>query len=629
MRHLAHWLASHWLEPGIEMQALDEKYRLPLFFPLRDFEKKIEPYIVDQFSKEGITDIDFPGFLGRIANDELVILLDGFDEMTQKIDADEKARNFEKIRRVIDSSEKSKIILTVRQEYFQSAEDIESVFRHRDKANYQLVHLLPFDDSQIRQYLETHTDDPGHYWKQIKTVFDLHDLAKRPVLLQLIVDYLPKVIEEKGKNKPIAASDLYDKCIEGELRRKSSELVLIIPNKYRREILEKLAVWMFEHDQLHFDTGSSEILGLLKRYFKTELEWEYEKYLNEFLTFSFLIREADYQYRISHKSFRDYLTARAFIREVNTREIEHFVKYRITEEIKHFMVEQVGQNVEKKKTMEVLLNLVLKSRIDNLNEVNQWQGTNATDILLKIDRSILKNRNLSRCRLSFIDFRNCDLTGTDFSEADLSDCLFDQTVLTARFQNTNAANSRLNLRDCGLTDIAFLKELKNLSYLDLAWNDLAEITTLKELKKLTELYLNNNQLTEISALKELKNLNRLDLDDNQLTEITALKDLKDLNKLYLRGNHLSEIPPLKELKNLTHLYLYNNKLSEITPLKELKKLTHLSLGSNKITEITALKDLKNLTELRLSNNRITEITILKKLKNLKYLNVENNPLTTG
>jgi hypothetical protein len=355
--------------------------------------------------------------------------------------------------------------------------------------------LLPFDDDQIKQYLETHTDNAHYYWKKIRTEFDLHDLAKRPVILKLIVDYLPEVIEDKGKYEPISASDLYNKCIQGELRRKSSELDFIIPNKYRVEILEKLAVWMFEHDQLNFDTGSSEILGLLKRYFKTELEWEYEKYLNEFLTFSFLIREADYQYRISHKSFRDYLTARAFIREINTKEIEHFVKYRITKEIKHFMVEQVGQNVEKKKTMEVLLNLVLKSRIDNLNEVNQWQGTNATDILLKIDRSILKNRNLSRCRLSFIDFRDCDLTGTGFSEADLSDCSFDQTVLTARFQNTNAANSRLNLSACGLTDIAFLKELKNLSYLDLAWNDLTEITTLKELKNLKYLNVENNPLT--------------------------------------------------------------------------------------------------------------------------------------
>jgi uncharacterized protein YjbI with pentapeptide repeats len=521
---------------------------------LRDFEKKIEPYIVDQFSKEGITDIDFPGFLQRINNDELVILLDGFDEMTQKIDADEKARNFEKIRRLIDSSDKSKIILTVRQEYFQSAGDIDAVFRHRDKANYHFVHLLPFDDDQIRQYLETHTNDPDYYWKQIKTVFDLHDLAKRPVLLQLIVDYLPKVIEEKGKNKPIAASDLYDKCIDGELRRKSSELVLIIPNKYRREILEKLAVWMFDHDQLNFDTGSSEIRGLLKRYFKIDRDWEYEKYLNDFLTFSFLIREADYQFRISHKSFRDYLTACAFVREITGGKIQYFAKNRTTEEINRFIVEQIGKE---KKTMEVLLDLVLKSRIGGLTGENQWQGTNGANILLKIDPDILKNRDLAGCRLAFVDFRDCDLTGTDFGEADLSDCSFNKTVLSARFKNTNAANSRLYLFDSRLTDIAFLKEFRNLSYLNLGSNKLTDISALEVLKNLNHLDLYNNQLTDISALGMLKNLNRLDLDKNQLTDISALGELKNLEYLYLENNPLAKdqvdalkeaLPKLKEFK---------------------------------------------------------------------------------
>lgn len=162
--------------------------------------------------------------------------------MTRKIDADEKSKNFEKIRQLIDGSEKSKIILTARQQYFQSAADLQEVFKHAGKKNYQFIHLLPFDDDQIQQYLKTHTDNPGYYWEQIKKIFDLHDLAKRPVLLQLIVDYLPDLIEEKGEKEAINASDLYDKCIQDELRRKSSELDFIIPGKYRLEILHKSSV---------------------------------------------------------------------------------------------------------------------------------------------------------------------------------------------------------------------------------------------------------------------------------------------------------------------------------------------------------------------------------------------------
>ncbi len=47
LRHLAHQLAAYRLEPGTGENAPDDMFRLPLLFPLRDFEKKMEPFIVD------------------------------------------------------------------------------------------------------------------------------------------------------------------------------------------------------------------------------------------------------------------------------------------------------------------------------------------------------------------------------------------------------------------------------------------------------------------------------------------------------------------------------------------------------------------------------------------------------
>jgi hypothetical protein len=575
LRHLAHQAAANKIKPGSEKAIVDEKSRLPLFFPLRYFEKNIEPFIVNQFSKEGISDIDFAGFKQRVANGEFVLLLDGFDEMTQKIDADEKSKNFDKIRQLIDGSEKSKIILTARQEYFQSAADLQEVFKHADKKNYQFIHLLPFDDDQIQQYLQTHTDNPGHYWEQIKKIFDLHDLAKRPVLLQLIVDYLPELIKEKGEKETINASDLYNKCIRDELRRKTSELDFIIPGKYRLEILQKVAVWMFLNDVLNFDTGLLERELNLKQYFKTDRAWEFEKYLNEFLTFTFLIREADNRYRISHKSFRDYLTAQAFVKEIDSGKIEHFARNRTTKEIAHFILEQ---NPGK----EALLDLVLNAR--DLPEERQWQGTNAAAILLKIDSAILKGRDLSRCRLSDVDFTDCDLTGTRFQNANLSNCSFNETVSSAIFQDTNVDNSYLYLYSSVLKDIKFLKEFKGLNRLCLSFNPIADISPIRELKNLTSLDLIDNQITDISPLRELKNLTELSLGDNQITDIS----------------------PVRELKNLTQLYLYNNQITDISPVRELKNLNILSLGNNQITDISPVRELKNLRELFISVDQMDE-----------------------
>jgi predicted NACHT family NTPase len=540
LRHLAHQAAANKIKPGSEKAIVDEKNRLPLFFPLRYFEKNIEPFIVNQFSKEGISDIDFAGFKQRVANGEFVLLLDGFDEMTQKIDADEKSKNFVKIRQLIDSSDKSKIILTARQEYFQSAADIQEVFKHADKKNYQFIHLLPFDDHQIQQYLQTHTDKPGYYWEQIQEIFDLHDLAKRPVLLQLIVDYLPVLIKEKGEKETINASDLYNKCIRDELRRKSGELDFIIPGKYRLDILQKVAVWMFLNDALNFDTGLLERELNLRQYFKTDRAWEFEKYLNEFLTFTFLIREADNRYRISHKSFRDYLTAQAFVKEIKSGKIEHFARNRTTEEINHFILEQ---NPGK----DVLLDLVLTAR--DLPEERQWQGTNAAAVLLQIDKKILKARDLSRCQLSYVDFRGCDLTGTKFQNANLSNCSFDETVLSAIFQGTNVENSGLYLSFCKLKDIQFLKEFKGLTQLDLSGNQITDISPIRELKNLTDLNISDNQITDISPIRELKNLTELRLYNNKITDISHIRELKNLRTLYLSKNQMDEkqIAGLKEV----------------------------------------------------------------------------------
>ncbi len=266
---------------------------------------------------------------------------------------------------------------------------------------------------------------------------------------------------------------------------------------------------MFLNDALNFDTGLLDRELNLRQYFKTDRAWEFEKYLNEFLTFTFLIREGDNRYRISHKSFRDYLTARAFVEEIKSGKIQHFAGNRTTAGIDHFILEQ---NPGK----EALLDVVLTAR--DLPEERQWQGTNATSILLKIDKNILKGLDLSRCQLSYVDFKYCALSGIKFQNANLSNCSFTRTVLSAVFQGTNVENSGLDLSFSGLKDIQFLKEFKGLTRLDLSFNPNTDFSILKELKNLTDLNLWGNQITDISPIRELKNLRYLYLSKNQMDE---------------------------------------------------------------------------------------------------------------
>lgn len=531
-RYIAHQFAKNALK--------NPNNRLPLYFQLHNFEKNIESFIVNELSKAGINDIDYSNFLKRMGNGEFILILDGFDEMTQNIDSDEKRKNFDKIKKILTHSPAGKIILTTREEYFQSTADMNAVFNTKDNLDCRCVYLSPFDDIQIQQFLKTHTKNPYYYFEQIKKTFELYDLAKRPVLIKLIVDYLPEVIKEEGGSRIINASDLYKNCIEKELRRKSRDINFIIPDKYRMEILQTLAVWMFLKDEITFDFFLIDNELNLRQYFETSTPWKFEKQLNEFLTFTFLIRERDNKYRISHKSFRDFLTAKSFVEEINSGKVEYFPNVRTSKEVNQFILEQ-------KPDTDKLLKLILTSR--RLSESNQWQGTNSANILLKINRDMLKNCDLSGCQLPFVDFWGCDLSGSNFQHANLSNCYFNnKTLLSANLKKVNASKSSLDLSTEKLTDLTPIKDLKQLTVLNLNENLISDISPLKELKMLTELYLYKNHITDISPLSGLRQLIRLDLENNRITDLTPLTELKQLSELYIYGNPIpkSQIQALRE-----------------------------------------------------------------------------------
>lgn len=624
LRHMAHDLCLPGYAPhptpaskhhGTEPTVRDSAGRIPLFFPLRDFEKNLESFILTRLNRFGIEDINYPRFLERLGDGQLLLLFDGFDEMTQRIDGEEKKRNFNQIRRLIDSRSRSKIILTVRQEYFRSIFDLEEVIKHKGKTNYEVIHLLPFDDQQVRQFLYARTKQPEYYWKLIQKTFDLIDLAKRPVLLQLIVDYLPKVIEEKGDGQSVNASDLYFRCIADELDRKSNNLRMIIPNRHRLVLLERLAVWMFINDTLSFDIKLLEDELNFGQYFSITNAWEIERYLNEFLTFTFLIREGENRFRMSHKSFRDYLTATAFAREINSGQVEYFGKKPLTKEINHFILEQ-------KPSEDKLLNLTNTARVLSENKI--FQGGNAAGLILLIDNAALKGRDLSHCQLWGVNFSGSDLRGTDFSNGELKNCIFNESILDSKCQNVNVENSKLSIYFLKVKDLSFLALFKSLSDLRVENSDPIDITALMNMKKLTHLKIGYNKLTNIAPLKRIKRLTYLELQSNQLTDVTPLAELKNLTTLWLDRNQISDVTPLVGLNGLTELDLSSNQLSDISPLSELKGLTKVSLSNNRITDLSPLSELKELRELSLANNQLTDISHLLELGELTKLDISGN-----
>lgn len=200
-----------------------------------------------------------------------------------------------------------------------------------------------------------------------------------------------------------------------------------------------------------------------------------------------------------------------------------------------------------------------------------------------------------------------------------------------QISNLSSISNLINLTDLYLSsnqisDISSLSSLANLAKLYLTDNKISDISVLFNSTSLAELSLYGNQISDISALGKLTNLTDLSLSNNQISDISELNKLTNLTRLGLEGNQISDISALNKFTNLRKLHLYNNQISDISALGKLTNLTKLDLNHNKISDISALAKLTSLTELYLSDNQISDISPLDKLASLIRLNLENNKI---
>ncbi len=620
-KYIASELANSYFDN--ETKINDENNRIVIFLNLRNFKAEdVEKYIIAELNENGIKNFNKPDLYNRIDNKEIIFLFDGFDEMTQRIDTEEKKANFLQIEKLIRKRKNSKVILTSREEYFTFEEELNEVFKNKENENYKIIYLNLFDEEQIKLYLESHTDNAQYYLDKIKEIYDLSDLAQRPILLDFIVKYLPKLIEEKGVEISINASDLYQIGIQTELEKKSREVSFLskkLPTQKRLLLLQKLSVWMFENDSLTINTRIIKEELNLKEFFEVKEDYELIKYLNMFLNFTFLTKESDYTFRISHKSFRDYLTATELVKEIHSGNINVFGKHQTSSEITHFISEM---NPDRK-----ILEKLSKTG-EEITEQNKWQKSNAINLILKIDNPLYNYSLDFNCK-HIIAPKNNLTNITILREVD--------SLIELGLDNSSIKNvkpligmkklSHLYLNDNQIFDIEQLKELKDLNKLYLYDNQISDILPLRELKQLTSLNIHSNQISDITPLYELTKLTELNLAKNQFCDISPLQEMKNLTSLYLHKNQISNIIPLQVLTNLTSLHLSNNQINDISPLQELINLTSLALDNNQINDIAPLQVLNNLELLMLENNYIIGIDCLINLKNLTGLYLKSNRIT--
>jgi len=298
-----------------------------------------------------------------------VLILDGFDELSLTFDKVTVLKEIENLSKT--TQEYKKVILTSRTQFFRDEEEEKKILvrkelrergpRSMTYPRFERIYVSLFDDEQIRRYLDLclGEKEAEKFWNEtVNVVFNVKDLASRPILIELIVNDREAVQNIEGKVTP---GKVYRTITERWQEREEQRLPQSIVLQHREEkipknimlFMEELAYWRFtkelaywrftkEKERLHFNT----LKDAINKYFDDEtkdiLRLSLDNLDYQIRNCSFLSRNAQGYYAFAHRSFIEYFVARKLAREIPEDKAKEI---NITDETALFVSELIDPSV--------------------------------------------------------------------------------------------------------------------------------------------------------------------------------------------------------------------------------------------------------------------------------------------
>ena len=414
---------------------LDSKStRIPLFISLRNLDKITKQSIMNALGNRILTNWDS---IATLSNDgKLVVILDGFDEMTKQHD---HARILQNLKTILDlfGGDNAKLVITCRTHFFRKdseiwGDDTALMEELKETKNLRLLGIQGFTEKQIHDFLRLRTPNPRDAWEKIKRTYNLLDLCRLPLWIDMVVDSLPRLIDAK---KDINAANLYEvytgKWIEQEKWRSQQEV------EQKKQLMEAIAFELFSAEESSID--SEQIKKIIRNEFKIDPAGESSKYFEyELTTCSFLNRDSEGNYAFMHKSFMEFFVAKAVTRSVSSQKRTYVDSKVLTPEI-IFFCSMLLLDIQRN---DFLWSLVDNSKAEKTEAAAILAG-NAIKLLRSLKSDIsnhdysntkIHNADLSRTEfganfghavLSDVNFSRCTFSDDVFQESLLQDCVFD------------------------------------------------------------------------------------------------------------------------------------------------------------------------------------------------------------
>lgn len=295
--------------------------RLPIIIFLRDFARavSIESLFSEFFFRKH--QIPLPSYsafelLNKMG--KLLVIFDGFDEMAARVNHQTMINNFWELAKTAVPG--SKVILTCRTEHFPEAQIGRQLLNAELRAStskltgespqFEAVELKKFDDKQVKDFLSLKATP--NTVEKIMTNAKLLDLARRPLMSELILQALPEI--EAGK--PIDLSRIYLYAVTLTMNRRIKEEITFTSLADKLYFLCELSWEMFFNDQMSLNY--QEFPNRIRRLFGPEVQrkinldhWHYDM-----MGQTMLIRNEYGDYSPAHRSLLEFFVAYKFAAEL-------------------------------------------------------------------------------------------------------------------------------------------------------------------------------------------------------------------------------------------------------------------------------------------------------------------------
>jgi WD40 repeat protein len=289
-----------------------------------------------------------------------VVIFDGLDEVLVHMSEQQGQGLLRELLRILPPQlvsgggrrpDAGRVVLTCRTHFFRTIRDQHTFFRAQDRDGvgpdlYEALHLLPFDDAQIRAYLEGKQGVAGvdKAIELIRSVHDLAGLATRPYNLRLICEQLGRLERRIAEGGSIDAAGLYDELVQSWLERDTGKHQFERDHKVR--LMEDLAalLWRTEARRIRATELEAWLRARLlddedlRRW--VQLARPDPAVLAEDLrTATFIVRPGSDEFEFAHTSLLEYFLARFLHRTMRDGHSTEWRLPAVSNETLDFLVE--------------------------------------------------------------------------------------------------------------------------------------------------------------------------------------------------------------------------------------------------------------------------------------------------